>query len=54
LRFSRIIESVFLQLDQAAHGQILALNGDDHLVSGRQRVDRQQPEARGVSMQMKS
>ena len=35
-----------LQLDQAAHRQILALHGDDHLVGGRQRVDRQQPEAR--------
>ena len=35
-----------LKLDQAAHRQILALDGDDHLVGGRQRVDRQQPEAR--------
>ncbi len=34
-----------LQLDQPAHRQILALHGDDHLVGGRQRVDRQQPEA---------
>ena len=35
-----------LQLDQAAHRQIFALHGDDHLVRGRQRVDREQPEAR--------
>ena len=35
-----------LELDQTAHRQILALDGDDHLVGGRQRVDRQQPEAR--------
>src|SRR5437588_6405557 len=34
-----------LQLDQPAHRQILALHGDDHLVGGRERVDRQQPEA---------
>src|SRR3954467_3718385 len=33
-----------LQLDEAAHGQILALHGDDHLVGGRQRVDREQSE----------
>ena len=35
-----------LELDQAPHRQILALHGDDHLVSRRQGVDRQQPEAR--------
>ncbi len=35
-----------LQLDQPAHRQILALHGDDHLVGRRQRVDREQPEAR--------
>src|SRR3954447_23913612 len=35
-----------LQLDEAAHGQILALHGDDHLVGGRQRVDREQSEGR--------
>src|SRR3954447_9504806 len=34
-----------LQLDQAAHRQVLALDGDDDLVGGRQRVDGQQPEA---------
>ena len=43
-----------LELDQATHREILALDGDDHLVGRRQGVDRQQPEARGVSMQMKS
>ena len=31
---------------QTAHGQILALHGDDHLVGRRQGVDREQPEAR--------
>ena len=46
LRFSRIIESVFWSWIRPAHRQILALHGDDHLVRGRQRVDRQQPEAR--------
>ena len=35
-----------LELDQTAHRQIFALDGDDHLVRGGQRVDRQQPEAR--------
>ena len=35
-----------LELDQPAHRQILALDGDDNLVGGRQGVDRQQPEAR--------
>ena len=35
-----------LQLDQPAHRQILALDGDDHLVGRRQGVDREQPEAR--------
>src|SRR3954453_6080206 len=34
-----------LELDQPAHGQILALHGDDLLVRRRQGVDRQQPEA---------
>src|SRR6187549_13169 len=34
-----------LELDQPAHRQILALDGDDHLARRRQRVDRQQPEA---------
>src|SRR5579875_1125723 len=35
-----------LELNQAAHGQILALHRDDHLVRGRERVDREQAEAR--------
>src|SRR4051812_23373973 len=35
-----------LELDEPAHRQILALNGDDHLVGRGERVDRQQPEAR--------
>ena len=35
-----------LELDQPAHREVLALDGDDHLVRGGQRVDRQQPEAR--------
>ena len=35
-----------LKLDQPTHRQILALDGDDNLVGGRQRVDREQPEAR--------
>src|SRR5271165_650111 len=35
-----------LQLDETAHRQILALDGDDHLVGGREGVDRQQPQAR--------
>src|SRR5829696_2988319 len=35
-----------LQLDQPPHRQILALHGDDHLVGGRQGVDRQQSETR--------
>src|SRR3954453_7318659 len=35
-----------LELDQPAHGQILALHGDDYLVRRREGVDRQQPEAR--------
>ena len=34
-----------LELDQSTHRQILALDGDDHLVRRGQRVDRQQPEA---------
>src|SRR6185503_9089769 len=34
-----------LELDESAHRQILALDGDDHLVGRRQRVDREQPEA---------
>ena len=46
LRFSRIIVQRVLQLDQAAHRQILALHGDDHLVGRRQRVDRQQSQGR--------
>ena len=36
-----------LELDEPAHGEVLALHGDDHLVRRRQRVDRQQPETRG-------
>ncbi len=35
-----------LELDQPTHRQILALHGDDHLVGGRQGVDREQSEAR--------
>src|SRR4051794_8304556 len=35
-----------LELDQPAHGEILALHGDDYLVRRRQGVDREQPEAR--------
>ena len=35
-----------LELQQAAHRQVLALDRDDHLVRGGERVDRQQPEAR--------
>src|SRR3712207_9000647 len=38
--------TLFRSLDEAAHAQILALDGDDHLVCGGQRVDREQPEAR--------
>src|SRR3954468_4019640 len=34
-----------LQLDQAAHRQVLALDGHDDLVGRRQRVDGEQPEA---------
>ena len=34
-----------LKLNQPTHRQILALHGDDHLVRGRERVDRQQAEA---------
>src|SRR3954469_7925164 len=35
-----------LKLDQATHGQILALHGDDNFVGGRQLVDREQTERR--------
>src|SRR3712207_8987929 len=38
--------TLFRSLDQPPHGEILALNGDDHLVGRRQGVDRQQPERR--------
>ena len=45
-RFSRIISQRVLELDQPPHGEIFALDGDDHLVRGGQRVDRQQAQAR--------